>query len=1029
MAQVSNEIHSRRDLLIAGQAGAGASFAFADAASTTIQAGETVVAGGDSRGARSRGILVTVQFPTGKLRDANAVETVAFDINTNSMTVSQPTPASFTSTAAFFNLDYCPGGMHHPTTPPPTCPYIEDSYSCTSGQFLFINDADFGDYECRECPPDTYQNLEGHTTQFCKPYNHALCPAGLKLVSDRSKTQDRQCASCDGADDNSTAVQRYQPGSGYDARECLNVRGCSRGEFELEPPTLATDRVCHSCTAGTYQDSPTFTGAECKNCPFGKYSADGAYTCTDHTACRTNGTEFVFEAGTSVADTICKSCLAGQHYKSQDITSLETPNYLDQGAHTLCRGPGFSFNNHEEGTEAGLPGNTTTWPKTAAYNDTAAATHSRAGCEAICTADPSCRAYGIQASGDGVTCSLYAHQTLVAVTTDMVSQCFLRQDRSRDCVECPMNTFRTVAGEHNFETCVAVSTCGPGQKVTQNPWPDADRQCAACEADRYMDETDHTFSECKVPTECDVLGLETLDDHTDERDSQCAAAPAASSSLANDSTGSVTSACLGVLAFLAIVIGLLLYKLQKEQNTPLDFGEELATLDEEFPNLAIEDIASAEPGESRTKPREIVRKNVWLLDMLGHGAFGEVYKAVLTEKGTLPYTIAVKTLKTEDADATKEFMQEATLMVQFEHPNVSGILGVVTVGTPALVCLQFMENGELLKFLQKHSGFRVLTDGALLQICHDVVSGMDYLHERRIMHRDLAARNILVDALYVCQIADFGLSRHVPNNRKYLKIPGKFPARWTALEAYNHKYSLQSDIWAYGVLAYEVYTSGAKPYLGKTNDEAMKAIKGGFRLACPMDCSPEVYAGMMAPCWHEDPAQRPTFKEIQIFLGNALKDATGKLKQEFGKQRLASMARVNVNTKKKSTKKSGDSDDENEYVMAADSDDDGDEADYTLGNGLDDLDATAYNDDVDDNLYTDAAADDPDDGQPKSFFEENDYTQAADSDDDGENDYTNANDDSGGDDGENDYTAANDDSGGDDAENDYTAAAYGEAEA
>ena len=1030
-AQISREIGARRTSL--------ATFTFADVSSTVIEAGETVVAGGDSRGSRSRGILVTLQFPTGKLADANAIEEVAFNLNTASMTVDLGS-TSYTSTTVLFNLDYCPGvtmaegpdGTFSavpptaPTTPPPTCPYIESTYTCTAGQYLYIDQRDFSQYRCEECPANSYQSEKGHTIQSCKPYNQDLCPPGQKLVSDRSKTQDRQCATCDGIDTSSNSVQRFQPAPNFTATECLTVRSCSRGEYELEPPTLATNRVCHSCTAGTYQDDPAFTGDRCRNCPFGKYSDDGAYTCTDHTTCRTNETEFVFEAGTSVADTICKSCMAGQYYKSQDITSLEQPTYLDQGAHTLCRGPGFSFNNHEEGTMAEQIGIiiTTTWPKTRSYNDTSAANQDRAGCEAICTADPSCRAYGIQ----GTTCSLYAHQTLVAEATDMVSQCFIRQDRSRDCVECPINTYRTT-GEHNFVNCLAVSTCGPGQKETMSPWPDADRQCASCAPDSFMPEIDHTNTACNVPTNCEALGLEEISSSTLTSDTVCASAPAASSSLANDSTGSLTSALLGAAALMAVVIGLLLFKLQKKNNTPLDFGEELATLDEEFPNLAIEDIAAAGPGEPRTKPREIVRKDVWLLDMLGHGAFGEVYKAVLSEKGTLSYTIAVKTLKTEDEDASKEFMQEAMLMVQFEHPNVSGILGVVTVGNPALVCLQFMENGELLKFLQKHSGFRVLTDGALLQICHDVVSGMDYLHERRIMHRDLAARNILVDALYVCQIADFGLSRHVPNNKKYLKIPGKFPARWTALEAYNHKYSLQSDIWAYGILAYEVYTSGAKPYLGKTNDEAMRAIKGGFRLACPMDCSPEVYAGMMAPCWHEDPAQRPTFKEMGIFLGNALKDATGKLKQQFGKQRLASMKRVNVKNKKKSTKKSRDIADENEYVMAADSDaGSDDEADYTLGGGLDELDFTTYNDDVDDNLYTDAADDDPD--QPKSFFEENDYTQAADSEDGGENDYTEAADSEDGEDatGENDYAEAAD-SGSDDAENDYTEAAYGEAEA
>lgn len=133
-------------------------------------------------------------------------------------------------------------------------------------------------------------------------------------------------------------------------------------------------------------------------------------------------------------------------------------------------------------------------------------------------------------------------------------------------------------------------------------------------------------------------------------------------------------------------------------------------------------------------------------------------------------------------------------------------------------------------------------------MCVDVARGCRYLEEMHFVHRDLACRNCLVSSLEggldssssgrIVKIGDFGLARDIYKNDYYRKEgEGLLPVRWMAPESLmDGVFTCQSDVWAFGVLIWEVMTLGQQPYPARTNIEVLHYVRGGGRLGRPNNC-------------------------------------------------------------------------------------------------------------------------------------------------------------------------------------------------
>ncbi|XP_042565777.1 ephrin type-A receptor 7 isoform X7 [Clupea harengus] len=261
--------------------------------------------------------------------------------------------------------------------------------------------------------------------------------------------------------------------------------------------------------------------------------------------------------------------------------------------------------------------------------------------------------------------------------------------------------------------------------------------------------------------------------------------------------------------------------------------------------------------------------------VIGAGEFGEVCSGRIKLPGKRDSPVAIKTLKVGYTEKQRrDFLCEASIMGQFDHPNVVHLEGVVTRGKPVMIVIEYMENGSLDGFLRKHDGqFTVIQ---LVGMLRGIAAGMRYLSDMGYVHRDLAARNILVNSNLVCKVSDFGLSRVIDDDPEavYTTAGGKIPVRWTATEAIQYrKFTSASDVWSYGIVMWEVMSYGERPYWDMSNQDVIKAIEEGYRLPAPMDCPPGLHQ-LMLDCWQKDRADRPKFDQIVGILDKMIRNPT-----------------------------------------------------------------------------------------------------------------------------------------------------------
>ncbi|KAI3810352.1 hypothetical protein L1987_19964 [Smallanthus sonchifolius] len=245
-------------------------------------------------------------------------------------------------------------------------------------------------------------------------------------------------------------------------------------------------------------------------------------------------------------------------------------------------------------------------------------------------------------------------------------------------------------------------------------------------------------------------------------------------------------------------------------------------------------------------------------DLLGSGSLGSVYEGY-NEMG-LFFAVKEISLLDEGSQGRQSIIQleqEISLLSQFHHENIVQYLGTDTADGKLYIFLELVTKGSLARLYQKYE----MRDSQVSAYTRQILSGLSYLHERKVVHRDIKCANILVDASGSVKLADFGLAKATTLND--IKSCKGTPY-WMAPEVVNNRsnrgYGLAADIWSLGYTVLEMLTRKI-PYSHLEGMQALFRIGRGELPHIPNTLSAEA-RDFILKCLQVNPDNRPTTAEL-----------------------------------------------------------------------------------------------------------------------------------------------------------------------
>ena len=252
-----------------------------------------------------------------------------------------------------------------------------------------------------------------------------------------------------------------------------------------------------------------------------------------------------------------------------------------------------------------------------------------------------------------------------------------------------------------------------------------------------------------------------------------------------------------------------------------------------------------------------------IINFLGEGSFGRAYLAQCDNDNN-KYVIKQITLEGMDDEEKRETFNEAKILKKLDHPNIIKFKEVFLQRQPkpALnIVTEYADGGDLGQKIEKQKKIKVpLSEAQILDYITQICLALQHIHKKKIIHRDLKSGNIFLMKSGIVKVGDFGIAKGLQSTWEKAKTFVGTPYFLSPEIINNQPYDNKSDIWALGVLLYELMTF-QMPFNAVSLPMLSIKINRGVYKAPPSTYSSDI-RNLLKKCLTVNPDKRPSIDEI-----------------------------------------------------------------------------------------------------------------------------------------------------------------------
>ncbi|XP_071170069.1 serine/threonine-protein kinase Nek5-like [Mytilus edulis] len=246
---------------------------------------------------------------------------------------------------------------------------------------------------------------------------------------------------------------------------------------------------------------------------------------------------------------------------------------------------------------------------------------------------------------------------------------------------------------------------------------------------------------------------------------------------------------------------------------------------------------------------------------LGEGAFGKVFLCCDKTDKTRKYAMKVIDLSKSPQEEREAAEREARLLSDFKHDNIIAYIDSFQEKGALCIVTEFCDGGDLSEYIEKRSG-RPFNEDQIVNWFRQICSGLQYLHARNCLHRDIKTQNVfLTGPKKTAKLGDLGLAKVLERpNAKAVTFCGS--PYYMSPEIFACKpYDSKSDIWALGVIIYEMSTL-ERPFDAMLMQQLVFKIVHGELPPMPKDKYSAQFCSLLEKMMCKDSKTRPSADDI-----------------------------------------------------------------------------------------------------------------------------------------------------------------------